>query len=62
MQLTYDEIIDTLDLKDIPTKSVGYSLKTGIYEITDLNKTLKYILLDIVKVSITIDDLRLNLI
>ena len=44
MQLTYDEIIDVLNLKLIPTKRTGYSLNPGIYEVVDLNKTLKYIL------------------
>ena len=60
MQLTYDEIIDILDLKYIPTKRTGYSLNPGIYEIIDLNNTLKHILPDNVKVSVTIDDVRLN--
>ena len=60
MQLTYDEIIDILDLKYIPTKRTGYSLNPGIYEVVDLNNTLKYILPDNVKVSITIDDIRLK--
>ena len=59
-QLTYDEIIDILDLKYIPTKRTGYSLNPGIYEVVDLNTTLKYILPDNVKVSITIDDIRLK--
>ena len=59
-QLTYDEIIDTLDLKHIPTKRTGYSLNTGIYEVVDINNTLKYILPDNVKVTITIDDVRLK--
>ena len=35
MQLTYDEIIDVLDLKYISTKRIGYSLNPGIYEIAD---------------------------
>ena len=60
MQLTFDEIIDVLDLKYIPTKRTGYSLDPGIYEVVDLNNTLKYILPDNVKVSITIDDVRLK--
>ena len=55
-----DEIIDNVDLKHIPTKRTGYSLNPGIYEITDINKTLEYILPDNVKVSITIDDTRLK--
>ena len=60
MQLTYNEIIDVLDLKYIPTKRIGYSLNPGIYEIVDLNNTLKHILPDNVKVNITIDDIRLK--
>ena len=60
MRLSYDEIIDILDLKYIPRKRTGYSLNPGIYEIVDLNNTLKYILPDNVKVSITIDDIRLK--
>ena len=39
MQLTYDEIIDVLDLKYISTKRIGFSLDPGIYEIVDLNNT-----------------------
>ena len=60
MQLTYDEIMDVLDLKYITTKRTGYSLNPGIYEIVDLNNTLKYILPDNVKVDVTIDDIRLK--
>ena len=55
MQLTYDEIIDILDLKYFPIKRTGYSLTPGTYEVNDLNNTLKYILPDNVKVSVTID-------
>ena len=60
MQLTYNEIIDILDLKYIPTKRTGYSLNPGIYEVDDLNNTLKYFLPDTVKLSVTIDDIRLK--
>ena len=60
MQLTYDEIMDILDLKYIPTKRMGYSVSPGIYEVVDLNNTLKYILPDNVKVSVTIDDVRIK--
>ena len=58
MQLTRIEILDILDLKYIPTKRTGYSLNPGIYEVVDLNNTLKYILPNNVKVSVTIDDIR----
>ena len=39
MQLTYDEIINILDLKYIPTKRIGYSIEPNIYNVIDLNKT-----------------------
>ena len=60
MRLSHDEIMDILDLNYIPTKRTGYSLNPGIYEVVDLNITLKYILPDNVKVNITIDDIRLK--
>ena len=60
MRLSYDEIMDILDLKYIPTKRIGYSLNPGIYEVVDLNNTLKHILPDNVRVNITIDDIRLK--
>ena len=60
MQLTYDEIIDILDFKYIPTKRIGYSMNPGIYEVVDLNNTLKYILPDDVKMYFTIDDVKLK--
>ena len=60
MRLSYDEIMNILDLKLIPTKRTGYSLNPGIYEVVDLNNTLKHILPDNIKVSVTIDDIRLK--
>ena len=60
LQLTYDEIIDILDLKYILTKRTDYSLNPGIYEVVDLNNILKYILPDNVKVSVSIDGVRLK--
>ena len=58
--LTYDEIIDMLDLKTIPEKRTGYSVNPGFYEVVDLNNNLKYVLPDNVKISVTIDDVRLK--
>ena len=58
-QLTYDEIIDILDLKYILITGIGYSLNPGIYEKVDLNNTLNYISPNKVKVTVTIDDIRL---
>ena len=60
MRLSYDQIMDIIDLKYIPTKRTGYSLNPGTYEIDDLNNTLKYILPNNVKVTVSIDDIRLK--
>ena len=60
MQLTYDEIIDVLDLKDILKKRTGYSLNPVVCEVTVLDTTLKFILPDNVKLSFTIGDIRLK--
>ena len=61
-QLTYDEIIDILDLKCIPTRrpAILQTLNPGIYGKTDTNKTLELILPNKVKISNTIDDIRLK--
>ena len=56
MQLTYDEIIDILDLKYIPTKRTGFSLNPNINNVTDINNALKSILPDNVKISVIIDE------
>ena len=60
MTLTFVEVRDILDLKYISTKRTGYSLNPGIYEVVDLNNTLKHILLHNTKLSVTIDDIRLK--
>ena len=66
LQLTYDEILDALDLKYIATKRTGYSIEPNIYNVVDLNKTLKNILPNNVKIDINIDerkykiDLKIN--
>ena len=43
-------------MKYIPTKRIGYSIKPNIYNVVDLNKTLKNILPDNVKINVTIDE------
>ena len=60
MQLTFFEFRDILDLKYIPKKRTGYSLNPGIYEVVDLKQTFKYSLPDNVKISVTIDDVRIK--
>ena len=56
MQVTYDEIINILDLKYIPTKRMGYSIEPNIYNVVDLNKTLKNILPNNIKINVSIDE------
>ena len=66
MRLSYVEIIDILDLKYIPTKRMGCSIEPNIYNVVDLNKILKNILPNNVKINVTIDerkyktDLKIN--
>ena len=52
--------MDVLDIKFSPSERTGYTLPPGIYEVSDINRTLKYLLPDMVKISITIDDIRLK--
>ena len=60
LQLTYDEIVDILDFKYIPTSTRGYTLVPGIHEVSDIIFMLKSLLPKEVKVIITIDDVRLK--
>ena len=66
LKLTYNEIMDILDLKYIPTKRTGYSIEPNIYNVVHLNKTLKNSLPNNVKIDVTIDerkyktDLKIN--
>ena len=60
MQLTQDEIVDILDIKVFPSKRTSYTLPPGIYDMSDFNRTLKYSLPDVVKVSISIDYIRVE--
>ena len=56
----YDEILDVVDVNFFPTERAGYTLPPGIYEIFDIDRTLECLLSDFVKVSITLDDIRLR--
>ena len=57
---SYDEIMNVLDTKFYLSQIRGYTLGTRIHEISDINKTLEFLLSDFVKVIITIDDIRLG--
>ena len=60
MQLTYDEIMDKLDLKYIPSKIISYYPHPSIYKNSNLNKTPEYVSPDNVELTITNDDIRLK--
>ena len=45
-----------MDLKYIPIKRIKYSIKPNIDQISDINKTLKSILPDNVKIGVAIDE------
>ena len=51
MGLTYDEIVDILDIKYIVGSANRYTLPPGIYEISDLNSMPKSLLPNEVKVK-----------
>ena len=60
MQLTYEEIIDILDIEYIAGSTNGYTLPPGVYVVSDLKLMLKSLLHDDVKVSLTMDDIGLR--
>ena len=60
LQLTNEEIVEILDVKYLAGSTKGYTLPTGIYETSDNNLLLKSLLPKEVKVTHTIDDIRLN--
>ena len=61
MAITYDGIVDVLDVNYITGSTNGYTLASGIYEVTDINMMLKSLLPKDMKVIITIDDIILKL-
>ena len=57
MQPSYDEIMDILKVNYFPSKRTGFTLPPGLYEKSDINKTLEY---DLPDNTITIDVIRLK--
>ena len=60
MDLSYDEIVDTLDVNYIAGSINGYTLPPGIYEITDISLMLKSSLPNKAKVKTTIDETKIK--
>ena len=60
LQLTYDEIVDILDVKYISGSARGYTIPPGLYNVSDINSVIKSIHPDKVKVNFTIDEIKLK--
>ena len=50
LQLTYDKIIDILDVENISGSAIGYALPPALYKISDFNLMFKSLLPKEVKV------------
>ena len=59
MDFTYDEIVDIMDINYIVGSTKGFTLPPGAKKINDFSSMLKSLLLNIVKVNNTIDNIRL---
>ena len=57
MQVIYDEIVGSLDVKYITGLTIGYTKPLGIYEIIDMFFMLKSLVPYKVKVKSTIKDI-----
>ena len=60
MQLTYDEIVDLLDVKYIAGSTNGYTILPGVDELSEINLMMKSLLPIKARVKITIDNFRLR--
>ena len=60
VQITFEEIIDILDVNYVAGSTIGNTLPPGIYEISDKKLMLKTLLPKNVKKYITMDDVRLK--
>ena len=60
IEITYYEIVDTLDNRFIAGSTIGYTIRPGVYKITDFKLMLKSLLLKEVKVKNKTDVVRLK--
>ena len=58
--MTYDEIVDILDVIYIPGSTMGYTIPPRIYEIGNIKSMLKSLFSGNVTVNIATDDIRLK--
>ena len=60
LELTYDEIVDMLDVNYIAGSIIKNTSPVDIYEVNNINSMIKFLLHREVKLNITIDDIRLK--
>ena len=60
MELTSNELLDTLDMKYIAASTKGYTLPSSVYEISDINLMVNSLISNGLKVYIAYDDIRLK--
>ena len=60
LELTYDEMVDIMDVHYIVGSTKRFKFLTGVYKITDISSMLKSLLPKDVKVTVTIDYSRLK--
>ena len=60
LQLTYNEIMDILDVRYFSGSTIGYTIPPGVYEISDFNLMLKSLISGEVKVNNAFDDTSLK--
>ena len=58
MELTYDEIVDVLDVKGIAGSTIGYTLPPGCQESSGIILIVKFILPNAIKVNSIINVIR----
>ena len=60
MEIIFDEILDILGVKYSAGSANGYTLSSGVYEISDINLVSKSLLPNKARVNNSIDDIRLR--
>ena len=60
LELTYDEFVDKLDIKNIDQKTTRFTIPVGLFEITVFVLMFKSLHRDEFKMNIINDDIRLK--
>ena len=60
LKLTYNDLIDKLDVTYISGSTIGYTIPPGVCEVKEINLMLKFLIFGKVKLYIAIDESRLK--